>query len=89
MMKVSEVIKNKMRRIAKLTKEVMYLSREIDDYFINKGFDIDILRSGDGTSLDELDYGNDITDDFCKLIEEGRYKKRNKNNPLQTKIEGY
>ena len=89
MMKVSEVIKNKMRRIAKLTKEVMYLSREIDDYFIKKGFDIDTLRSGDGTSLDELDYGNDITDDFCKLIEEGRYKKRNKNNPLQTKIEGY
>lgn len=74
-MKVPEIIKNKMREVAKLNREAGYLSCEIDDYFIKKGFDIDMLRSDDGTGLDELDYGCDITDEFCKLIEEGYYKK--------------
>jgi len=68
-MKISESIKYKMRRIAKLNNESAKLSREIDDYFINKGYDIDLLRSGNGESLDELDYGNDITDQFCEWFE--------------------
>ncbi len=31
--------------------------------------DIEELRSGNGISLEELDYGNDITSVFCKWIE--------------------
>ena len=68
-MKVSQKIKNKMHRSAKLHREASDISREIDDYFIGKGFEIKDLRSGNGRSLEELEYGNDITDDFCEWLE--------------------
>lgn len=68
-MKFPEHIKNKMRRIAKLHREGSELSQEVDNWFANKGYDNEYLRSGDGISLDELDYGNDITDEFCEWIE--------------------
>lgn len=74
-MKVSQAIKKKMRRIAALSTEVKYLSKEVDDYFINKGFDIEKIRDGNGYSLEELEYGNDVTEEFCENIESGYYAK--------------
>ena len=68
-MKVPQNIKNKMRKLAKLNNQAEQISREIDDYFIGKGFDIELLRSGDGRGLEELDYGNDATDEFCDWFE--------------------
>lgn len=61
---IKKIIK-KMHRLAKLAGETKKLSSEIDQYFIEKGFDIDELRCGNGRSLEELEYGNDITDTFC------------------------
>lgn len=68
-MKVSKSIKNKMKKLVKLATEVSKLSSEIDNYFIEKGYDIELLRSGNGRSLEELEYGNDIIDKFCNWIE--------------------
>lgn len=56
-----------------------YVSKEIvdaeisDGWFIRNGFEIEELRNGDGCSLEELDYGNDITDKFCDRIESGEF----------------
>lgn len=58
-----------MHKIAELSRKVKELSNEIDQYFINKGFDIEELRCGNGRSLEELEDGNDITDIFCKDAE--------------------
>ena len=68
-MKVSKEIQRKMHKIAKLSKEIQELSSEVDQYFISKGYDIGKLRCGNGRSLEELEYGNDITDEFCKDAE--------------------
>lgn len=59
-----------MHKIAELTKKAKELSCEVDQYFINKSFDIDELRCGNGRSLEELEYGIDITNEFCKDAEE-------------------
>jgi hypothetical protein len=67
--KVPEYIKIKMKKIASLSSKVNELSNEIDNYFIEQGYDIMSLRSGDGISLEELEYGNDITVEFCNWFE--------------------
>lgn len=72
-MKVSKKIQSKMHKLASLTSQAAMLDREINDYFENKGYDIDELRTGDGTTLDELNYGNDITEQFVKDIANGKY----------------
>ncbi len=73
-MKISKSIQNKMHKLAKLTSQASVLDREINDYFESKGYNIDKLRSGDGTTLDELNYGNDITDIFIKEFIDGKYE---------------
>lgn len=59
-----------MHKIAELSRKVKELSSEVEQYFIDNGFDIDELRCGNGKSLEELEYGNDITEEFCKHAED-------------------
>ncbi len=68
-MKVPKYIQAKMHRLASISADAAALSKEIDDWFISRGFVIEDLRSGDGLSLEELEYGNDITEVFCERIE--------------------
>lgn len=68
-MKIPNYIKQKMHRLAKIQSTANELSREIDDWLENQGFDIDKLRCGNGRSLEELNYGYDITDELCDWIE--------------------
>lgn len=67
--KVPKNIRTKMHQLAKLTKKVGELDNEISEYFVSLGFDEENLRCGNGNSLEELLYGNDVTDEFCKHIE--------------------
>lgn len=69
--KVPKEIQKKMNKIAELSNKANKLSKEVDQYFIDKGFDVEKLRTGNGRSLEELEYGNDITDEFCKDAEDG------------------
>lgn len=69
-MNIPKRIQEKMHKTAQYAKKSRALAQEIDDYFINQGLDIDMLRCGNGISLDELDYGNDITEAFIKEAEE-------------------
>lgn len=73
-MKISKEIQNKMHKLAQLTSKAAILDKEINDYFESKGYDIDELRRGDGTTLDELNYGNDITNNFVDDFENGKYE---------------
>ncbi len=73
-MKVSKEIQKKMHKLASLCAQSSELCREINEYFEDKGYDIDELRAGDGTTLDELDYGNDITDKFVEDMADGKYE---------------
>lgn len=73
-MKVSKEIQKKMHRLASLCAQASALDREINEYFEEKGYDIDELRTGDGTTLDELNYGNDITDRFVEDMADGKYE---------------
>lgn len=73
-MRIFKDIQGKMHKLAQLTSQAAMLDREINNYFESKGYDVDELRSGDGTTLDELDYGNDITATFVKDFENGKYE---------------
>ena len=73
-MRISKNIQEKMHKLAQLTSQAAVLDKEINDYFEGKGYDIDGLRSGDGTTLDELNYGNDVTEIFVNDFENGKYE---------------
>lgn len=73
-MRISKDIQGKMHKLAQLTSQAAVLDKEINDYFESKGYDIDGLRSGDGTTLDELNYGNDVTEIFVNHFENGKYE---------------
>lgn len=73
-MKVSKEIQRKMHRLANLTAQAGVLVNEINKYFEKNGYDTDELRGGDGSTLEELDYGNDITDIFVEDMENGKYE---------------
>ena len=68
-MKVPKHIKGKMHRLARIYNDANKISLEIDLYFDKKGFDIDDLWQGKDFCLEELEYGNDITEEFCKSLE--------------------
>ena len=77
---IPKSIQNKMHRLAKLSAEASRLSGDIDDWFIKHGYNVDettsgdSLRSGSGLSLEELEYGNDITDEFCEAFQNGEFE---------------
>lgn len=64
-MVIPKYIQNKMHKIAEYSLKAKQLSCEVDKYFQNYGIDIEMLRCGNGCSLEELEYGNDITEAFC------------------------
>ena len=62
-------LKQKMRRLACLADKMWGLSREIEREFEARGLHPDIYRDSGGCSLEELEAGNDITDElFERLI---------------------
>jgi hypothetical protein len=67
--KVSSNIRLKLKTIAQLHKRAQSLMEEVEKYLKSKGFDVDRLRDGCGVSLEEFEYWNDITEEFCKWIE--------------------
>ena len=76
-MKISKEIQQKMHRLAKLSNECRDLSCEIEEYLIQKSKRNNYLpheflyiwRDGSGISLEELENGNDITDQFVEWAE--------------------
>ncbi len=73
-MKVPKHIRKRMHRAARLSKTMLTEMRIVDDWFTSHGYNIEELRSGDGTSLEEIEYGNDVTDVFCQKVENGDFE---------------
>lgn len=72
-MKIPKHIQDRMHKAAKYAQKMSDEMRIVDAWFEHHGYDSEILRSGDGYSLEELEYGNDITDVFCADFESGKY----------------
>lgn len=68
-MKVPNHIKQKLHRAAKMFAAASVIMSEVDEYFENKGIRSTQLRSGNGISLEEIEYGNDVTEQFCTWLE--------------------
>lgn len=61
-----------MHKVARLSVLANYEMMIIENWLMSKGFDVYDsmdLRDGSGCSLEELEYGNDITDSLCERIE--------------------
>jgi len=69
-MKVPSEIKRKMYSAANHYQKGAAIMREIEEWFESHGIDPDDLRSGDGRSLEEIEYGNDVVDKFCDWFKE-------------------
>lgn len=69
-MKVPKYIQAKMHKVASLHKQANTIMKEIDVWFEQQGYSDEFLRSGNGIGLEELEYGEDVTDKLVKAAEE-------------------
>lgn len=74
-MKVPKYIQDKMHRVAALNRQSDQLMWEIEQWLLHNGAKEDdmenggYLRCGDGVSLEELEYGVDITELLVEKLE--------------------
>lgn len=69
-MKIPKYIQNKMHKVAKLHRQANDIMYEVNEWFEKQGYDDLFIRNDNGISLEELEYGNNITDKFIKAAEE-------------------
>ena len=69
-MKIPKHIQDKIHKVAKLHNQANAIMAEVNEWFKKQGYDDLFIRNGNGISLEELEYGNDITDDFVKAAED-------------------
>lgn len=68
-MKIPKEIQKKMHRACAMYVKASELMQEIDAYMESKGISPEVYRNGCGISLEELEYGNDVTDEFVRWAE--------------------
>lgn len=74
-MKIPKYIQDKMHRVADLAQQKGRLMWEIEQWLLRNGLTEDdlenggYLRCGDGVSLEELEYGTDITEFLVEKLE--------------------
>lgn len=68
-MRVPNNIRLKMHLCASHAAQAAWFDREICKWLEAHGVDVESISDGDGTSFEELMYGNDVTDELCKRIE--------------------
>lgn len=73
MKKVPKYIREKMRLVAVLYDKADQEMKKVEDWLEKNGVEISEksggLRSSCGCSLEELEYGHDVTDELCEWIE--------------------
>lgn len=77
-MDIPKHIQVKMHTAAKKFKEAHALMEEIDEWIdkhveseLREAGETEPWRSGNGVSLEELEYGNDVTDQFVEWAKQG------------------
>lgn len=74
-MKVPKYIRDKMHRVAALERQAAIVMGEIEGWLLRNGvaeeelYSGGYLRCGDGVSLEELEYGDDVTELLVKKLE--------------------
>nr|DAM19073.1 MAG TPA: hypothetical protein [Caudoviricetes sp.] len=69
-MVVPNYIRSKMRLCARHARLAAKYDLEVGVWLEKHGVDVETISNGDGTSFEELMYGNDVTDELCHRIEE-------------------
>lgn len=67
---VPNYIRLKMHLCASHARQATKYALEISNWLENQGVDVGSISDVDGTSFEELMYGNDTTDELCRRIEE-------------------
>jgi hypothetical protein len=68
-MKIPKHIKQKMHRLARIHQDADRIALELTMYFDGQGFDTDDIWEAKGLCLEELECGNDITEELCRSLE--------------------
>lgn len=68
-MKIPKYIRDSMRKCVEYNRKSAYEMCKVEYWLEQHEIDQDTLRDGNGCSLEELEYGNDIVDELCERIE--------------------
>lgn len=69
-MVVPNYVRSKMHLCASHARQAARYNFEVADWLEQHGIDVESISNGDGKSFEELMYGNDVTDELCRCIEE-------------------
>lgn len=69
-MVIPNYIRSKMHLCASHACQAAKYDIEVVNWLEKHGVNVESISDGDGTSLEELMYGNDVTDELCHRIEE-------------------
>lgn len=68
-MVVPNYIRSKMHLCASHASQAAKYCLEAANWLEKHGVDVESISNGDGTSFDELLYGNDVTNELCRRTE--------------------
>ena len=69
MIVIPNYIRLKMHLCASHARQAAKYDLEVAIWLERHGIDVEAISSGDGSSFEELMYGNDVTDELCARIE--------------------
>ena len=69
-MKIPNYIRTKMHLCASHARQAAKYDLEVANWLEEHGIDVEDISNGDGSSFEELLYGNDVTDELCKRLED-------------------
>ena len=69
MIVIPNYIRLKMHLCASHARQAAKYDLEVANWLEKHGIDVEAISSGDGSSFEELMYGNDVTDELCASIE--------------------